>query len=369
MGPARPAGRPRGLFEPSQLSPRTVLVAGLTALALAAAVDILWRSPFAVAVTLIAALLASALDHLVRWLPERIPRPLAIVLVMLAAVGLVAGVAFVLVPPTFAQAQAFVARAPDILRRFRESATFQNLDRRLHLGEELSRLGVPELLSELASHLVTALRDVLTLALAAVTVFFLVLFMLFYGEDVVRAWLSETSPERRSRYEHIARRTYHSLGGYIAGLFAMVGLNVGFTAVFLAIIGIPYNLALGLLSGLFCLIPAVGAISAGALLTLVALAAQGPWKAVATLVYYVVYQQVENHVFAPFIYQRTVKLNPLVTLVGVLFLTETWGLAGALVAVPVVAALQVVLTDVLELRRHRLGLPESPSSPGPVRRS
>jgi predicted PurR-regulated permease PerM len=77
----------------------------------------------------------------------------------------------------------------------------------------------------------------------------------------------------------------------------------------------------------------------------------------AVLVYVCVYQQFENHVLAPVVYKRTVELNPLVTLLGIILFADLAGVLGAFLAVPIVGACQIVIRELLLLRRERLNLP------------
>ena len=95
-------------------------------------------------------------------------------------------------------------------------------------------------------------------------------------------------------------------------------------------------------------------IVAGGGITLIALATRGPWAGLATLVYYMIYGPFEGHVLSPLIFRRTVHVNPLITLLAILFLAELAGVIGAGIAVPVAAAGQIILREVLSARRARL---------------
>ena len=91
----------------------------------------------------------------------------------------------------------------------------------------------------------------------------------------------------------------------------------------------------------------------------------GVWKALAAAIYFVLYGQLEGNVLAPLIYRRTVDVNPLVTLLAILFMAEFIGIAGAILAVPVAAAGQIVMRELLAFRRSR-GAHGGPSvPPGP----
>ena len=108
-----------------------------------------------------------------------------------------------------------------------------------------------------------------------------------------------------------------------------------------------------MLSGFSSLVPYAGPILSGGLITLVTLITGGAVKALITLGYFLLYGQLEGNVLGPFVFRRTVHLDPLITLLGVLFLAELLGIAGAVVAVPAVALGQIVIRELLAARRER----------------
>ena len=116
----------------------------------------------------------------------------------------------------------------------------------------------------------------------------------------------------------------------------------------------PYAVALGLVVALLDLIPLAGATLAAIVVVLVAIAAQGLTAAIIVAVFFIVYQQVENHLLQPVVYGRTVQLSPLVVLIAVLVGAEVAGVLGALGAIPVAGAIQVIIVD---WQRQRRGPP------------
>jgi predicted PurR-regulated permease PerM len=108
---------------------------------------------------------------------------------------------------------------------------------------------------------------------------------------------------------------------------------------------VPYVVALGLLVGIFDLIPLAGATIAAVVCVLVAIAASGTTAAIVVAVFFIAYQQLENHLIQPLVYGRTVQLSPLAVLVSVLVGAQIAGVLGALAAIPVAGAIQVLLVD------------------------
>jgi predicted PurR-regulated permease PerM len=109
-------------------------------------------------------------------------------------------------------------------------------------------------------------------------------------------------------------------------------------------------------AGLSSLVPYAGPFVVGTGISLIAFATQGLWHGVAAAIYFITYGQIEGNVLGPLIFRRTVHVNPLVVTLSVLFFGELAGIMGAIVAVPVVATLQIILREVLRIRREQLRL-------------
>ncbi len=333
---------------------RTATIAA-TVLGMALVAWVLVRAPLAIGITVASLLVAIALNRPVAALERRgLPRWLGITLVMLAVVGAIAGAVLLLVPRAVGQGRQLVENAPELLTKLRETAPFRFVERHLPLDEMISdgRSRFPSLARELVDPVLAIVGAVLTGVAELVTVLFVVIFM-----------LATARPENRARYASLLTQVYRSLGGYIAGMLLLVGTNALFAGTFLAVIGVPYFLPLAVMSGLASVIPYVGALLVGTVLSVVAWVNNGLWTGVFTVGYYIAYQQFENHVVAPLVYRRTVDLNPLVILIAALFMTELGGIPGALVAVPLAASAQIVLREILRARKERLKLPEVPAGP------
>jgi predicted PurR-regulated permease PerM len=348
------------LVPRSQVTVKTVLTICATVVGVLAALYLVIHGIVTLTLTVMALLLAVALNHAVEGLEKRgLKRPWAITLVMTLVLGVLVGASFLLVPSGVAQVRDFIERLPELYERLQQTRLFQWLDARLHIAQRLGALGNGDtgLFQRAVDPALRVVGGVLAGVGAAVTVLFLVIFMLVYGGPVVRGVLAESLPAHRERYERVLGKVYRSVGGYIGGLLFIAVVNAACASAFLALMGVPYFLPLGILSGLGSLIPLLGATVAGFLLALVALASGGVWDGLAVGVYAILYQQFENHVLGPVIYKRTVELNPLVTLLGIILFAELGGVLGTFLAVPVVGTCQIVTRELLLLRRERLNLP------------
>jgi predicted PurR-regulated permease PerM len=347
----------------SQVSPKTVYTVALGAVCTWAAVAFIGRTIVALTLTASALMIAVALNHGVAILHRRgVPRAWAIVIVILAGLGLMVGLGFTIVPPAVTQGKALVLRLPEIFEAARHTRVFHFLDDRLHIASRLSTFEhqLPQMMQETAAPILSVLGGVLSAVAAIVTVAVLAIFMLTFGADLIHAFVGETVPARRPLYLAVIDKTYRSIGGYLLGLGLISFANATATTIFLAIVGVPFFLPLGIVSGLSSLVPYAGPAVIGATVTLIALATRGTGVGVACAIYFLAYGQLEGQVLAPLIFRRTVHVNPLVVVLSILFFGELAGLIGAVLAVPAMATIQILVREILRVRRDRLHLPATP---------
>jgi predicted PurR-regulated permease PerM len=161
------------------------------------------------------------------------------------------------------------------------------------------------------------------------------------------------SPERAQRYSAVAREVNRSVVGYMLGNF-LTSLIAGFVVfVTLMLVGVPYALLWALWVALVDFLPMIGGALAGIPVVLYA-AGHGLTAGIITLVVFLVYTQVENHILNPLIMSRTVKVNPLLVLLSILIGASigSWigGIFGAfvaaLLAIPAAGAFQVLVREV-----------------------
>jgi predicted PurR-regulated permease PerM len=178
-------------------------------------------------------------------------------------------------------------------------------------------------------------------------------FMLLEGPKWVERFFDELPEESRPRLRRIGREVYATVGGFVAGAVTIALIAGITTAVVLSILGVSYAFALALLVSFFDLIPLAGATIAAVVVTTVAVLDAGWTIGLIVLGWFVVYQQLENHVLYPLVYSRTVELSPLVILIAVLIGASVAGVIGALGAIPLAGTIQVLVRDWLRTRRER----------------
>jgi putative heme transporter len=356
---ATPEPRPRR----SQVSLTTVFTVCFGVMSVVALVFFLLKTKVALTLALGSAMAAVAMNHAVEALVRRgLRRSWAIVAVMGGVTALVIGLALLVVPPIVVQGRALVDEMPALWQKLQHTPWFLRLDARLHLQEQLRESG-PAAVGAV-NPLLSAIGSVVTALAGLLAFLFLTVFMLVFGRDLVTAVFAELKPASRERYERMAGKIYRSVGGYLGGLLGICTINAILTTIFLVIIRIPFFLPLAILSGTSSLVPYAGPFVVGATITLFAAVTGGVWKALAAAIYFVVYGQLEGNVLAPFIYRRTAHVNPLVTLLAILVLADFMGIVGAVVAVPVAAAAQIIIAEIVTIRREQTRRHETSGSLG-----
>jgi len=358
--------QPSREFRPSQVTLKTVFTVSFGILLVLGLVQAILHAIVSITLIVASIMIAVALDHAVAVLERRrVNRSLAIAIVCLTLVGLAVGLGFTLIPQVIDQGRQLVHDVPSFLSTARHSSLFHTLDNRFHLASRVqdAERKLPDLLEGAASPLLNALGSVVSAAGAVVTIIVLVVFMLIFGGRLVRGMLNEARPHHRPIYEDLVQKIYSSIGGYLGGLTLICCVNGTLTTTFLAIDRVPFFLPLGILSGFSSMVPYAGPLVVGTLISVVALLTNGLWHGVAAVIYFVAYGQLEGNILGPLVFRRTVHVNPLLTTLSILLLGEIAGVFGAIIAVPVVAALQIITREALRIRREQLHLRKPPGAP------
>jgi predicted PurR-regulated permease PerM len=198
-------------------------------------------------------------------------------------------------------------------------------------------------------------RGVLTAVAGVVAIAFLTFFMLLDGRRLVERFYNFLPDRSRPRWRRIGTEIYRTVGGYVTGNILISVIAGVASAIVLFSLGSNYAIALAVVVAVLDLIPLAGATLAAVLVSTVAFVELGWIKGVIVIVFFVVYQQLENHILQPIIYGRTVQLTPLVVLVSVLIGAELAGVLGALAAIPVAGIVQAVGREFLSHREAAPG--------------
>lgn len=322
----------------------------ITALGLALAVR---EAKSVIVLVLVAMFLAVGLNPVVEWFERRgFKRQFAVLIVTIFTLGLIALFVTALVPVIRDQINAIIQNAPGWLDSLRHNATIHNLDKKYHVINKVTqKLQDPSLAQQAFGSIYSVGLTVVGLLLKAFLLFVLTLYFLSALPTLKSACYSLVPASRRPRVTQLGDEILRGVGGYVAGAF-LVALCAGTTSfLFMEIAGLSkYALALALVVMVLDLIPLVGATIGAVIVTAIGFATS-IGLGIACLVFYIAYQQIENYVIYPRIMRTSVDVPGVVTVIAVLVGGTLLGIVGALLAIPIAAAVLLILREVVVRRQ------------------
>jgi predicted PurR-regulated permease PerM len=294
---------------------------------------------------LLALFLAVSLDPAVRWLVRRgLRRATAVTIISVVVVLVVAGFVWSVVPAIVDQTGKLLANLPDYLRTLSdESKVVREVTDRYDLTDRLSALvaGTP---AKLAGGAVGIVRGFIATAASTITV--LVLTMYFMADlPRIRQGLPRLFPSRRNRVAEITDVVVEKVGGYMIGNLTISVIAGAAAFVCLLLVRVPFALPLAAAVAIADLIPMIGATLGAVLCLVVSLFTVGIWpRTVIVLLFFILYQQAENYLIAPRVLRNTVNMPAVAVLLVALIGGSLFGLVGAIMAIPVAAAVKVLMS-------------------------
>jgi predicted PurR-regulated permease PerM len=355
--PANSAGPPRVLAQHAASLPEFRLAApslrGVVrflaiVVACGIALYLVWRAREVVRLVAISLFLALTLMPVVDAATTRFraPRALAILTVYALMIASVAVIGYVVVPSLVNEVHQLSLNAPRYAAQLRHNATFRHYDDHYHISGKLV-VEARRLPSQLG-HLVGPLKDVTVQAFSFVgqliTVLSIAFLLILHGREYVSLGLS-LAGSREQRYRRLIIEVNSAVAKYMLGNVLISVLATVATWIVLTILGVPYALSLGFVVGFFDLIPLVGATLGAIVVAFATVTVSFPTATIAWIGFIIVWQRIEDYVVQPLVYGKTLRVNPLVTIVSVLTGAALLGILGALLAIPTAAAIQIVLRD------------------------
>jgi predicted PurR-regulated permease PerM len=320
---------------------RSVLT-GALALALGLGIlGIAWQLARPIALVIFAVAIAQAMAPLVAWLERKIRRTLAIIIVYVTIIVFIGSILWIAVPQVVWQLQEIQIDFPALVDAARE---------RLGAWEAVLTVEVIDAVTAYGANLALTLLALPGAIFAALLELLLIIFVSIYwlveAPRRERFTLSFFPEEQHERVRYLMSATGQAMGGFMRGV-ALTAAAVGvLTYLGLLVIGIEYALVFGLLAGLLEIVPILGPILAAIPILIVAFL-QSPTQAVIVLVFLVILQQIESHILFPNIVHTQTHISPLLIVVALLVGGALAGLIGALAAVPLAAALVVLVEEVV----------------------
>ncbi|MDQ2826292.1 MAG: AI-2E family transporter [Actinomycetota bacterium] len=290
-------------------------------------------------------------------------RGLATTLVFIVSLAVFSAMVYAFVRPLVDQGQQFSDNFPTYLTDARQG--------RGPLGDLVKRYDLDKKLQNNKQKIIDAAKNAgggaVSVAgrffqgiISLVTVLVLAVLMLLYGPEMLEGGLGILGPPKRERVKAVAGDCARAITGYVMGNLLITVIAGVVTYIALLAFGVPFRGVLALWVGFADLIPLVGA-TLGAIPTIGVAFLHSTTAGIGILVFYIVYQQFENHVLQVQIMSRTVDINQLFVLVSVLVGVELFGILGALLAIPAAGVMQVVIRDLWD---HRAGKPKDEATIG-----
>jgi predicted PurR-regulated permease PerM len=290
-------------------------------------------------------------ERLSRWMPRR-NRLLGIVAVFVIVFALLSVVIVSFVPPLIQQSDQLSHNLPQYTDDLVNGHGFvSDQIRQYNLVDRVrdSQSQILSYASSAGSQFFGVIQGIFSSVIAGITILGLTFFMLLEGPSWMAAAWRAVPSKRRKHTQKLVTQMYNAVTGYVNGNLFTSLIAATATAIALAIVGVPYAIPLGIFVGIMDLLPLVGATIGALVVILVALFTSGT-AAIVMIIFFVLYQQIENHALQPIVYGRTVQISPLLVLIAVLIGAAVMGLVGAIIAIPFFASLQILVKDYAE--RH-----------------
>lgn len=353
------------------LSPRTVLRTVLIVLVVALAVYVLYRLRKPISWLVLATFLAIAMSGPVNLLERRMKRGLAIAGSYLLLLLVPFGIAAIVVPPVVRGANDLIDNLPgyvsDLQRWVNKNPKLKKLDQDYDITAKLKKEAAkaPEKAGTAASILADIGVGLVNSIFAGVTILILSIFMVGGARRWRARVLAMVPPDRTERIDRLLDNIASAVGNFIAGALAQAAIAGVSTFVVLKILGVPFAAPLAVLMAIFDLIPLVGATLAAIIVGLVTVFTDFPTTTIIWTIWAVVYQQIENNLIQPRIQSKAVNIPGFLVLVSVLFGSALFGVAGALLAIPIAASIGIAVQEYWAYRRESVLLGDEPPEASP----
>ena len=332
-----------------------------------------YRITGVVLAVLLTILLAIILSAPVNYLHRRgLPRAWGMLAVVAALAATLWIFGLAVVPVVEAQSRQLVATFPELLEEavdlFNRIQGFFGLGARVSLdGGSFSELGRQLLTGSAVSTAAGVGLTVATAVSLGLVVLIATIYMVIRPEPWAEGFVSLFPAGWRQRTREILQELYHTVQRWFIGQLTAMSFIAVFWAVSLSVIGVPFALLLGILSGLISFVPYVGATISVVVPLLLALISE-PFTAVYVIVAFVIIQQIEGNILQPLLMSRAVDLHPALVIFAILTMGTLFGIVGVFLAVPLVAVLQVLVRELWVSQMDEMGTDSDPPVHAPKSR-
>jgi predicted PurR-regulated permease PerM len=301
---------------------------------------------------IISLFLAMGLNPAVDYLQSRkLKRGASVGVVVVVALLVIILFALVVIPPVFSQANDLIDSAPQLIDSLKNNRTIAELNNQYGVIDTLqakfeSWVTDGKILTGAFGGVVGVGRTVLSGAFSTLTVLVLTLYFLSSLPSVTKIFYRLAPASRRERVSKIGDAIISRVGAFVGSQVLIAALAAIFVFFLSLGLNLPYAAALGMVILFVALIPLVGHFIGASIVILVALT-ESPTKALLALILYTLYVQIENYIITPRIMKRSLSIPGLVTILAALLGTSLLGLVGGLLAVPIAAAVLLIMDEVV----------------------
>jgi len=343
-----------------EIETRTILRVMVVAFGFWLGLIAIYKLRSVLALLIISFFLALALNPPVSYLSRRIPggsRALATGIAYLVVLGLLGIFITSTVPPLVSESRKLIETIPQRVEQLRESSQnglVADVIIRYDLEDEAQELAgnLTGRLGDAGGPIISGIGRATTSLIAFITVLVLTFFMLVEGPQWLELFWSYHPSRRRAHNQALAMRMYAVVTGYVNGQLLIASIAGLASLVIMVAVGIPNAIALAGVILLTGLIPLIGN-TLGALVVITVALFQSLPTALIMLVFFIVYQQIENNIIQPYVQSRTLEISPLLVLVAVIVGITLGGLLGGFLAIPTAACLRILLLDYIDQRQRQ----------------
>nr|WP_307831160.1 AI-2E family transporter [Nucisporomicrobium flavum] len=275
-----------------------------------------------------------------------LPRWLAVTVVSLTVVLLLCGGVVALIPPLVTQTGELVGNLPGYIQSLQRNQTINDLVERYDIATKLGSALNPGTVTNALGGVVGGAKLLFGTIFNVLTVLVLTIYFMAAFERIKEAAYGLVPASRRHRVRLLTDEILTKVGAYMVGALAIAVLAGISTWVFAMILGLGYPFALAVVVAVCDLIPQIGATLGAVIVSLVGFADSLP-HGIACLVFFIIYQQVENYLIYPNVMRRSVKVSDVAAVTAALLGVGLFGVIGALIAIPLVAAIQLIVREVV----------------------
>lgn len=297
----------------------------------------------------LAFVLALGASPLVNFLDRHMHRVLAMALVTLGVLGIVALGAVAVVPLLMKQGTLLLRNLPRLLENLLANRQIRNLNEQYGIIDKLqAALQATNVGRQVFNGVLGAGAVVVNFMFSLIITLVLTLYFLSSLEKIKQLVYELAPASQRPRAKRIANQIFHAVSGYVQGMVIVVALATVTAFLFLYLSGMrDYAVALAFMHGLLCFVPVIGPPTGAVIITVVAFSVN-PTIGIASIIFFVVYQQIDAYLIYPKVMNRTVKVPGVLVVLSALMGGILLGIIGAVLAIPTAAALVLIWKEVVK---------------------